>query len=125
MTENWFMFHWDDGKDEYLKGVSPDDACNKAGYGAGALKAIDYWKQAKEIPMDKKEIILFENDKREYTAEGTMFAKQLREQLESGTSPAVVKIAGHTWTCDIEIEPFAVVARCTHHEKPSFVGANT
>ena len=38
-----FTFFWLDGKREVLEGNSPADAANKAGYGGGAIQALDFW----------------------------------------------------------------------------------
>jgi hypothetical protein len=37
-----YTFFWLDGTSELLKGASMADAANRAGYGAGAVKAIDF-----------------------------------------------------------------------------------
>ena len=42
-----FTFFWLDGTREVLEGNSPADAANKAGYGAGAIHALDFWKPGK------------------------------------------------------------------------------
>lgn len=36
-------FYWLDGKKEVLQGDTPEEALNKAGYGQGALKALDFY----------------------------------------------------------------------------------
>ena len=38
-----YTFYWLTGKREVLEGNSPEDALNQAGYGQGALKALDFW----------------------------------------------------------------------------------
>lgn len=38
-----FVFHWLHGKAETLRGDDPADALNRAGYGPGALAALDYY----------------------------------------------------------------------------------
>ena len=38
-----FKLYWLDGKTEVVSGRNIDDAFNKAGYGAGALRALDYY----------------------------------------------------------------------------------
>lgn len=37
-----FTFFWLGGKRDVLPGETPEDAMNKAGYGQGALKALDF-----------------------------------------------------------------------------------
>ena len=38
-----FTFFWLDGKAQVLKGINAQDALTNAGYGAGAVKALDFW----------------------------------------------------------------------------------
>jgi hypothetical protein len=40
-----YKFHWLDGKVETFKGNNPVDALNKAGYGAGAIPALDWFEE--------------------------------------------------------------------------------
>lgn len=47
-----FIFHWDGGKDETLQGESAADALNRAGYGQGAIRALDYFEEVKESEDD-------------------------------------------------------------------------
>lgn len=37
-----FTFFWRDGKRDVFQGDSRSDALNRAGYGAGALRALDF-----------------------------------------------------------------------------------
>jgi len=39
---NQYVLHWLDGKVEVIEGNGIKDAFNRAGIGAGALKALDY-----------------------------------------------------------------------------------
>ena len=38
-----YTFYWLDGKKEVLEGETPSDAFIRAGYGAGALRAVDFF----------------------------------------------------------------------------------
>lgn len=38
-----FTFFWLTGKREILEGNSPEDALNQAGYGQGAVRALDFF----------------------------------------------------------------------------------
>lgn len=40
-----FKIVWRDGKEDLLEGDNIADAFNRAGYGGGALGAVDYYKQ--------------------------------------------------------------------------------
>lgn len=42
-SDGTFTFFWLDGSREVLKGETPTDALNKAGYGRGAIKALDFY----------------------------------------------------------------------------------
>ena len=42
---NQYRFTWKDGRSEILEGMTVADALNCAGYGAGALRALDYWSE--------------------------------------------------------------------------------
>jgi hypothetical protein len=45
MDEKTFIFHWLGGKSEPGKGTSVSDAFIKLGYGAGAMRALDYYEE--------------------------------------------------------------------------------
>lgn len=47
-----YILHWVDGKEEIVRGHSISDAFMKAGYGGGAINALDYYEEV--------------NDKRKY-----------------------------------------------------------
>lgn len=38
-----FTFYWKDGKRQVFKGTDAADALNKAGFGNGAVRALDVW----------------------------------------------------------------------------------
>jgi hypothetical protein len=38
-----FTLYWRDGKREIVTGTSPVEAMNRAGYGAGAVAALDFY----------------------------------------------------------------------------------
>ena len=42
LEENEYVLHWLDGRVEVITGNGIKDAFNRAGIGAGALKALDY-----------------------------------------------------------------------------------
>lgn len=42
-----FKLHWLDGKVEEVEGDSISDAFTNAGYGAGAMIALDWWEEIK------------------------------------------------------------------------------
>jgi hypothetical protein len=37
-----FTFYWRDGRRDVYRGIDAADALNNAGYGAGALRALDF-----------------------------------------------------------------------------------
>ncbi len=43
-----FRIHWLDNTTQDVEGVDIVDACNRAGIGAGAVKAIDYYEELTE-----------------------------------------------------------------------------
>lgn len=58
-----FKLYWTDGKTEVIEGKNAADAFNNAGYGLGAMKALDYYEKFKlsdtqraQIKAVKKEI---------------------------------------------------------------------
>lgn len=60
-----FTLYWRDGKRELVHGATIAEACTHAGYGAGAIRALDfyakgddnsYWWDAKERDWHNKEI---------------------------------------------------------------------
>lgn len=42
-----FMLYWLDGKSEEVQGESISDAFRRAGYGGGAIQALDWYKEIK------------------------------------------------------------------------------
>lgn len=57
MKETYYTFFWRDGKRDVFPGNSASDALNDAGYGQGALRALDFWAHGdnKEWEWDAKE----------------------------------------------------------------------
>jgi len=47
VDEKRFTLHWLDGKKETVTGTSIPDAFARAGYGSGALAAVDYFEEVK------------------------------------------------------------------------------
>lgn len=43
-----YRLHWLDGKTEVVEGRDPADAMNRRGYGAGAVRALDYYEEVNE-----------------------------------------------------------------------------
>jgi len=43
MAEQQFTFYWRDGKRTMCVGNDPADALTKVGYGAGAIRALDFY----------------------------------------------------------------------------------
>ena len=43
-----FTFFWLDGNRDFFEGDSPEDALNKAGYGVGAIRALDFYTEGIE-----------------------------------------------------------------------------
>ena len=43
-----YKLYWLDGTEEVVEGQNIADACNKAGIGAGAIRALDYYKLLEE-----------------------------------------------------------------------------
>jgi len=54
-----FTYFWLNGKREVFKGTDPVDALNKAGYGGGAVPALDFYDYGDnhDWEWDKKEKI--------------------------------------------------------------------
>ncbi len=46
-TVTWrrFILHWLHGKPETIEGYDIADAVSRAGYGGGAMRALDYWEE--------------------------------------------------------------------------------
>lgn len=47
-----FKFYWRDGTSNKYLGRDVADAFTKAGYGAGALAALDYWEEIHDLHPD-------------------------------------------------------------------------
>ena len=43
-----FILHWRDGSTETVIGLDISDAFMRAGYGGGAIMALDYYEEVKE-----------------------------------------------------------------------------
>lgn len=57
--EKDFVLVWKDGKREKVTGSDISNAFSKAGYGVGAIRALDYYE-----PVDRKKYKNRETDKR-------------------------------------------------------------
>jgi len=55
-----FRYYWFTGNVEILSGKDSADALNKAGYGAGALRALDYFEQVKDENRENDDILLLD-----------------------------------------------------------------
>ena len=49
---NLYKFHWVGGKVDVMAGGTPEAAFNKLGYGAGAMRALDYY-ETFEVPEEE------------------------------------------------------------------------
>ena len=112
-----FNLYWLNGKVETVSGNTISDAFNNAGYSRGALIALDYYEEAKEVPMEYKEIILLEGNNRDTLSRGTLIAKQLLKQVADGAKRLVASVAGNEWICDVEITPFEILCRCIERKR--------
>lgn len=43
-----YRLHWLSGSTEIVEGSDIADACRRAGYGGGAISALDYYEEIKE-----------------------------------------------------------------------------
>lgn len=48
MENKTFILHWLDNSEERVSGVDIADATSKAGLGAGAIRALDYYEEIEE-----------------------------------------------------------------------------
>jgi hypothetical protein len=49
-----YILHWLDGKEEEVQGYDIADAFRRAGYGGGAINALDYYEEKKdEVASDQ------------------------------------------------------------------------
>ena len=46
-----YKLFWLDGKEEVVEGNNISDAFTRAGYSAGAIHALEYYKEIKECPL--------------------------------------------------------------------------
>lgn len=49
-----YILHWLGGNTQEVEGDSIASACNNAGIGAGAIKALDYYEEVKEEKNNDK-----------------------------------------------------------------------
>lgn len=52
MTQNKYRFIWNDGKENTGTGETPEQAFTNLGYGAGAIRALDYYEKVKDEDND-------------------------------------------------------------------------
>jgi len=72
--------------------------------------ALDYYEEAKEIPVDRKEIrCIFLDGSNEVIHPDTMFSKQAKEQILDGLSDIIISICNRVWKCNVCVEPFEFV----------------
>jgi len=119
-----YNLHWYSGRIETITGNTIDEVFRNAGYGGGALSALDYYEEAMEVPMQYKAIELHESNKPEEIGHGTMFAKQLMEQLENGATRVFITIMHHEFICDVKVTPFKIICACIERKKQGEVVYN-
>ena len=112
-----FNLHWKRGSVETITGNTIDEAFRDAGYSGGALSSLDYYEEAREVPMQHRDIILIENRLQVVIGHGTLFAKQLMEQLKNDTNRVVIAIMNHKWICDVSITPFKITCNCIERKQ--------
>lgn len=90
--EKWFEFHWKDGTTTYNKG---NDVGEAAHIGIGGLGALDYWKEAEEIPDEYKEVLVKDPDGDEFiSSPNTMFYQQIHGDLLLGKNKIHTVLCG-------------------------------
>lgn len=116
MKEKWYEFHWLNGDVTYNKGDSPSSAI---GVGAGGVKALDYYCEAKELPENLREIIVTDlNNNTESMNPETMLYKLAKEQLLNGNKEIVINVYLYTWKFNlVNSSPFAYYLRQISVEK--------
>lgn len=55
MSNRKFILHWLDGSTNVVYGHTIAQAFTNAGYGAGAVRALDYWEEVKDKQDDNNE----------------------------------------------------------------------
>ena len=109
MKEKWYVFHWIDGEIELSKGTSKEEAARKIGIGLGALGVLDFVEEAKELPLDKKEIRYISLDKKEEILNReTIFADEVMTHIHNMERDFQVHIANHVWKLKADIRPFEI-----------------
>ena len=76
-----YKLHWLDGKQEIITGNDIADAMNNAGYTQGVLRALDYYSEEKEIPVEQKFIM---DSKDQCKICNPTFIEPIRKALISG-----------------------------------------
>lgn len=105
--EKWFVFYWYDGTTTYGKGKTVAEAANFSG---SALRALDYYEEAKELPDDRKEVrIKMLNGDDNILPRHTMFAEQALEQISKGLLDVVVCMCGREYKLSVKKTPFEYV----------------
>lgn len=105
--EKWFTFHWYDGTVTYGKGKTVAEAANFSG---SALRALDYYEEAKELPDDRKEVrIKMLNGDDNILPRHTMFAEQVLKQIAKGLLEVVVCMCGREYKLSVKKEPYQYV----------------
>ena len=54
ITKHKYIVTWLDKTTTEIEGYDPADAFRRAGIGAGALRAMDYWKEVKEAQREQR-----------------------------------------------------------------------
>ena len=119
-----YNLHWHGGRIETITGNTIEEAFRNGGYGGGALSALDYYEEAMEVPLQYKTIELHESNKQEEIGHGTMFAKQLMEQIENGETRVFITIMCHEFICDVNVTPFKIICTCIERKKQGEVVYN-
>lgn len=108
--DKWYEFHWLDGQVLYLKGMSEADAATKWGIGIGSLRAMDYVKVVKELPLNLKETSYISlNGKEETLNNSTLFVEKAKNQIREGKTNLEIVIGTHMWKCKADVKPFEVI----------------
>ena len=108
----FFEFHWNDGSVEYGKGKTEAEAASSLGITLGALRVMDYVCEAKEVPMESKDVrVLFKDGKNEVLSNGTLFVTVAREEVMKGNTDIRIQIAKAVWNFYVDVTPFEIVLK--------------
>lgn len=80
-----FKLYWLTGQESFVRGETVEKAFQNGGYGAGSLRALDFYKEIDELPNEMKSFEVIKENGKIQKLNNPSFIKQIKDhELKAG-----------------------------------------